>query len=133
MSQVDDSDFESIKLNEDDYRSEYEVEESPTMIPEYINTKRKNLEKFLGLKDVGPGIPSKEAIEKAAVESVVYQGLAFDRDGRKNLSDLLGVSDSDNKQPIDTSGPFFSFLKNAKHIGGKVLKYKRNTDSLIPH
>ena len=94
MSQVDESDFESITLNEDENSIEYKKEEFPTILPEYkyITTKRKNLEKFLGLKDVGPGIPSKEAIDKAAVESLVYQGLAFktvDRDGRKNLSDLL--------------------------------------------
>ena len=76
----------------------------------YINTKRKDFE--------------------AAVESLVYQGLTFktiDMEGRKNLSDLLGVSDSDNKQPIDIPGPLLSFYQNAKYIGRKILKFKRNT------
>ena len=69
---------------------------------------------------MGPGIPSKEAIEKAAVESLVYQGLTFntvDREGRKNLSDLLGVVDCDNKQPSEIPGPLLSFYQNAKYIG----------------
>ena len=35
MSQVDDSDFESITLIEDDNDLEYEVKESHTMISEY--------------------------------------------------------------------------------------------------
>jgi hypothetical protein len=69
-----------------------------------------------------------EAIEKAAVESLVYQGLTLktvDREGKKNLSDLLGVADSDYNQPSDIPGPLSSFYQDVKYT--KILKYKKNT------
>ena len=84
MDQVDEENFVNISLS--DETSDDDSEEYEEKI--FVNKKRKNLEAFLGLKDVGPGIPSKEAIEKAAFDSLVYQGLTFhsaDREGRKNL------------------------------------------------
>ena len=128
MKQVDDTHFVTISLDEDKDDILNGLQGPHTVISS-DNKKRKNLENFLGLKDVGPGIPSKKAIEKAAVESLAYQGLTLetlDRNGRKNLSELLGVCESDNKEANDIQGPFSSFYQNAKYFGKRILKYKRN-------
>jgi len=132
MGQVDDNGFVSISLSTEDASddaSEDAIIEGTNDDQLFMKTKRKNLEEFLGLKDVGPGIPSKEAIEKAAVESLVYQGLTFnnvDREGRKNLSDLLGVAEPDTKKGNTFQGTILSFYENAKCFSKKLLKYKRS-------
>ena len=134
MGQVDDEHFVTISLSDetsDDDCEDYSPNNDEQI---FINKKRKNLEEFLGLKDVGPGIPSKEAIEQAAFDSLVYQGLTFnsvDREGRKNLSDLLGVAESgsDDKNEKNVQGSFLSLYKNAKYFSKKILNYKKNDKS----
>ena len=53
----------------------------------------KNLESFLGVWDSGPGSPSREAAERAALESLQYQEVLREQggQGRKDLTHLLGV------------------------------------------
>ena len=62
--------------------------------------------------------------QPAAVESLVYQGLTFntlDINGRKNMCELLGVSESENKETVDIQGSFSPFYQNAKCFGNKTI------------
>jgi len=60
----------------------------------------KNLEKFLGLQDDGPGSPTRDVTELSALESLPYQREISwkESSGRKDLSKFLGVSETSSSQ-----------------------------------
>jgi len=78
----------------------------------------KNLEKFLGLQNKGPGSPSRDATEFSALESLSYQREISSKgsSGKKDLSKFLGVSktSSSNSQSskLESFQKIFSGLKN---------------------